>query len=202
MPKRITIAPHLSPEELQAGFRQAKTTTQAHHYQIIWLLTMGKTTAEVMAVTGYSRGWIYELVWGYNHLGPESLGDQRCKNTDADPLLNDVEQAQLWQVLQQPPPDGGLWNGRKVADWMSELKGKKIGRQRGWEYLKSMKFRLRVPRPEHQESDILEQEEWKKKSGSVRLENQEREPRKRRRSLVNGRTSARVETYSKTRMGG
>lgn len=52
---------------------------------------MGKTTAEVMAVTGYSRGWIYELVWGYNHLGPESLGDRRCKNTDADPLLNDVE---------------------------------------------------------------------------------------------------------------
>jgi hypothetical protein len=107
-----------------------------------------------MAVTGYSRGWIYELVWGYNHLGPESLGDQRCKNTDADPLLNDVKQAQLWQVLQQPPPDGGLWNGCKVADWMSELKGKKIRRGRGWEYLKSMKFRLRVPRPEHQESDI------------------------------------------------
>ena len=73
---------------------------------------------------------------------------------------------------------------------MSELKGKKIGRQRGWEYLKSMKFRLRVPRPEHQESDILEQQEWKKKSGSVRLENQEREPFKRRRSVVNGRTSS------------
>ena len=49
---------------------------------------------------------------------------------------------------------------------MSELKGKKIGRGRGWEYLKSMNFRLRVPRPEHQESDILEQEEWKKKSAS------------------------------------
>ncbi|MEG4818321.1 hypothetical protein [Microcoleus sp. K5-D4] len=39
-----------------------------------------------------------------------------------------AELAQLWQVLQQPPPDGGLWNGRKVADWMSELKGKKVGR--------------------------------------------------------------------------
>jgi hypothetical protein len=48
-----------------------------------------------MAVTGYSRGWIYELVWGYNHLRPESLGDQRCKNTDCDPLLNDVEQAMV-----------------------------------------------------------------------------------------------------------
>jgi len=56
MSKRITIAPHLSIEELLAHFRQAKTTTQAHHYQIIWLLAGGKTTAEVMAVTGYSRG--------------------------------------------------------------------------------------------------------------------------------------------------
>jgi hypothetical protein len=42
MPKRITIAPHLSLEELQARFRQAKTTTQAHHYQIIWLLAVAK----------------------------------------------------------------------------------------------------------------------------------------------------------------
>jgi len=104
MPKRITIAPHLSPEELQARFRQAKTTTQAHHYQIIWRLAMGKTTAEVMAVTGYSRGWIYELVWGYNHLGPESLGDRRCKNTDSDPLLNDVEQAMVVASLTAATP--------------------------------------------------------------------------------------------------
>jgi transposase len=125
-----------------------------------------------MAVTGYSRGWIYELVWGYNHLGPESLEVRRCQNSDRDPLLNDVEQALLWQVLQQPPPDGGLWNGRAFADWMSELKGYKVGCQRGWEYLKSMKFRLRVPRPEHQESDLLEQEEWKKKSTSSCQQNQ------------------------------
>lgn len=95
MPRLLTIAPHLSCEELQAGFRQAKTPTVADRYQIIWLLASGKTTAEVMAVTGYSRGWIYELVWGYNHLGPESLGDRRCQNTDRDPLLNDVEQALL-----------------------------------------------------------------------------------------------------------
>jgi len=107
-----------------------------------------------MAVTGYSRGWIYELVWGYNHLEPESLGTQRRQNRDRDPLLNDVEQAIVVASLQQPPLDGGLWNERKVADWMSELKGYKVSRQRGWEYLKSMKFRLRVPRPQHQESDI------------------------------------------------
>lgn len=27
--------------------------------------------------TGYSRSWMYELVWGYNRIGPETLGDQR-----------------------------------------------------------------------------------------------------------------------------
>jgi hypothetical protein len=46
-------------------------------------------------------------VWGYNHLGPESLGDQRCKNTDCDPLLNDVEQAMVVASLTAAPPMAG-----------------------------------------------------------------------------------------------
>jgi len=40
-----------------------------------------------------------------------------------------------------------------------------------------------------------------KKSASVRLENQEAEPRKRRRSLVNGRTSDRIETCEREENG-
>lgn len=159
MPRRITIQAHLSVEELQIRFRQAQTATQAHHYQIIGLLAQGKTTTQVMEITGYSRNWIYELVKGYNHQGPDSLGAHRCENHDDDPLLNDVQQAQLWLVLQQPPPDGGLWNGRKVADWMSEILDRQVARQRGWEYLKSMRFRSRVPRPEHEQTSLLEQEE-------------------------------------------
>lgn len=95
MPKRITIQPHLSLEELQNRFRAAVTVKLAHHYQIIWLLAQGKMTEEVMEITGYSRDWIYELVRGYNHFGPDSLGDHRCKNQDHDPLLNDVRPNQL-----------------------------------------------------------------------------------------------------------
>lgn len=186
MPKRIKIEPHLSTEELQRRCRQAKSPTLAHHYQIISLLAQGKSSREVMELTGYSRSWIYEIVWGYNRYGAESLGDHREQNRDYDPILNDVQQAQLWQVLQQPPADGGLWNGRKVADWMSELTGRKISRQRGWEYLKSMKFRRRVPRPEYEATDILEQEKWKKKSPERSGEIGEKISRKRCRSMVNG----------------
>jgi hypothetical protein len=66
----------------------------------------------------------------------------------SEPLVNDIHQAHLWQAhlwqaLQGKAPDGGLWNGRKVADWLSEVTGTTISRQRGWEILRQMTFRLR-----------------------------------------------------------
>ncbi len=58
-------------------------------------------------------------------------GDRRQNNPGAEPLLNDVELAQLWQALQSKPEDGGLWNGPKVAAWISELLGRKVS-PRAW----------------------------------------------------------------------
>ena len=56
--------------------------------------------SEVVAVTGYSRSWIYELVWGYNRIGPETLGDQRSSNQgSSEPLLDDLQQALQWSAL-------------------------------------------------------------------------------------------------------
>lgn len=162
MPRRIQIAPHLSVDELEQHYRQAQAGVERSHYQIIWLLAQGKPTEEVAEVTGYSRSWIYELVWGYNRIGTEALGDKRHQNPGAAPLLDDVQQAQLWQLLNEQPSDGDLWDGPKVAAWMSQLLGRKIHPQRGWEYLRAMELRLRRPRPEHQESDPAAQEAWKK----------------------------------------
>ena len=78
---------------------------------------------------GYSRSWIYELQRGYNRIGPETLGDGRHDNPGAAPLLDDVQQANLLQALRGVAPDSGLWNGRKVADYLSELTGQPISRQ-------------------------------------------------------------------------
>ncbi len=91
------------------------------------------------------------------------MKDSRHENPGAETLLDDVLLSQLLCVLQSPPADGGLWNGRKVAEWMSQVLGRKVSRQRGWEYLRCLELRLRVPRPEHEQSDPLEQEAWKKK---------------------------------------
>lgn len=163
MPRRISIEPHLSIDELENRYRQSKTAIARTHSQIIWLLADGKTTAEVASITGYGLSWIYELVRSYNCYGPEMLGDRRQNNTGAEPLLNDVQLAQLWQILQSKPADGGLWNGPKVAAWMSELLERKVSPQRGWEYLRGLKMRPLVPRPHHEETNWEEQEAWKKK---------------------------------------
>ena len=162
MPKRITVATHLDVFQLEQLYRQAKDGVESRQYQIIWLLAQGKKTEEVEQVTGYSKTWIYALVKRYNELGISGIGDRRSKNQGAKALIDDIQQAQLWQALQSNAPDGGFWNGRKVADWLSQLTGTKISRYRGWEILRQMTFRLRVPRPSHTESDHFEQEAWKK----------------------------------------
>ena len=54
-----------------------------------------------------------------------------------------------------------------LADYLTELTGQPISRQQGWEYLKQMRLRLRVPRPEHQEANPEDREAWKKKLAMV-----------------------------------
>ncbi|MDB9517296.1 hypothetical protein PN466_10095 [Roseofilum reptotaenium CS-1145] len=54
-------------------------------------------------ITLYSLHWIYELVRGYNRLGPESLADKRQENHSRTALLNDEQQVHLGADLQSAP---------------------------------------------------------------------------------------------------
>ena len=82
MPRCLKIEPHLSLDELEIHYRQAKEGIERTHYQTIWLLAQGKPTPVVAEVTGYSFSWIYELVRSYNRHGPSILGDLRRHNCD------------------------------------------------------------------------------------------------------------------------
>lgn len=164
MPKRITVTEHSNIAELEQLYKQATDGIESRQFQIIWLLAQGKKTEEVEEITRYSRTWIYALAKRCNQLGVAGLGDHRHENQGAKALIGDVEQAQLWQVLQENAPDGGLWNGHQVADWLTALTGRQISRHRGWEILRQMTFRLRIPRPSHTCSEESEQLAWKKNS--------------------------------------
>ncbi len=203
MGRRLTLASHLSPEELEQRYKSAKSGIERGHYQIIWLLQAGKGTAEVSEVTGYSRAWIYEVVRSYNQQGPAALGDQRQHNQgNGQGLLDDEAQAVLYQALQEEPPEGGCWNGRKVADWLSEHLGHPVHRQRGWEILKQIDFSLKVPRPEHQHAATeAEQRVWEKKSARSTGDAQNRSSRRQRSGVGDGRTSLGTPSHSAPGVG-
>lgn len=165
MPKKIKLLPHLSTEELENRYRSAKDPVERSHYQIVWLIARGKTTTEVMEATGYGRTWIQKLSRRYNEGGPRALGDRRHHNPGAvdRALLNPRQREELYEALKEPPADGGMWNSRKVAEWIEKKTGRRgVRAQRGWEYLKKLDRSLKVPRPRHQKADAEEQEAFKK----------------------------------------
>ena len=55
--------------------------------------------------------------------------------------------------LAEPPPDGGVWSSRKVADVMAAHLGlEHVLPQRGWEVLKALGWSLQRPRPKNPKS--------------------------------------------------
>jgi transposase len=168
MPKTIKLESHLGSEELENRYRKAHDPVLRSHYQILWLISESKSTTQVMEVTGYSRGWIQQLARRYNEGGPEALGDRRHGNPGARDraLLSEDQQEELRETLKKPPPDGGMWNSRKVGEWIERRSGKALRRkkQSGWEYMKRLGQSPKVPRPHHLKADEHEQEAFKKSS--------------------------------------
>ncbi len=166
MNKPIAVKAHLSIEIIETRYRKAKDPVERSHWHIIWLLAQGKTTKEIALITGYGLIWIRTLAHRYNDEGPQGLGDRRHGNPGGTFMLAHEQQAQLQQALDEPPADGGLWTGPKVASWIESQTGRKVHPQRGWEYLKRLNYSKRVLRPRHAKADPAAQEAFKKTSRS------------------------------------
>jgi hypothetical protein len=59
---RFAVAAHLSADELAARYRGARDPVERTRWQMIWLLSCGRSLKEVAAVTGFSSRWIREMV--------------------------------------------------------------------------------------------------------------------------------------------
>src|SRR5829696_6295779 len=141
---------HLPAEALEARYRAARDATEARHYQAIWLLAQGRTVLEAAEVLAFVPRWVEELAARSNSFGPEALGDQRRRNGRSASLLTPDLLAALAERLREPPEDGGVWSGPKVAAWMARRRGlAKVHPQRGWEALKRLEWSVQAPRPRH-----------------------------------------------------
>ena len=167
MGKQVELASHLSLEELERRYRQAREATERSWWQILWLLEHGQSARAVAQSTGYSAYWIGRLARRYNEQGPEGMVDHRRTapaHRRALRLLSSAQLEELRQALTGPAPEGERWTSRSVAAWMAERLGRPVARQRGWDYLQRLGARLRQPRPRHVAASAADQDAFKRGS--------------------------------------
>ena len=82
----------------------------------ICLLAQGRTIGATSEVISFGTRWIERLPERYKASGPDALANGRRRN-GLKPSLLTAEVLETVRVrLAEPPPDGGLWSSRKVAD--------------------------------------------------------------------------------------
>lgn len=163
MANTLALTPHLSAEQLRAQMRRADSARLQTRWQVIYLKALGKRTAEIAEATGYAPNWVRTLVKRYNEHAAAGLRERRADNPGAQPLLSTRQQAELDEALRGAAPDGGPWNGTKVAAWIAERTGRKVvHHQRGWDYLRRLGYTAQTPRPRHRKAEAEAQAAFKK----------------------------------------
>jgi len=162
--KRLELQPHLSVDELAHRYRSCADAKEARRWHVLWLIATGYTPQQAAELVGFDPTWVRRLIRRYNSSGPDTLIDlHRLHPGGPAPRLNAAQSAALAQALEQPPDDGGLWTGPKVAAWIERITGQKTYAQLGWVYLRQLGFTLKVPRRKHVQAASDEQQtEWKK----------------------------------------
>jgi hypothetical protein len=128
----------LSRTDITARSVSAPTAGERRRWQVIGLLADEVLLAEIVAATGYRPRTMREIAQRYHASGAAGLQDLRAHSQGAPPLISASLQHELQQALQNPAPDGGAWTGPKVAQWIAAKIGKRVHRQRGWEYLRRL----------------------------------------------------------------
>ena len=186
---RLPIAAHLSHDEIARRYRACRQGIEKTHWQVLWLLTRPEappTPAQVAVQVGLTPGWVRALLKRWNAEGSDGLADRRAAN-GGQPKLAPAQQAELFVALQQPPPDGGLWTGPKVAAFARGRWGVTICKQTGWEWLRELGFTLQVPRPRNPGAATEEQQRaWKRRHGSVDCRASPTRPRQAGRAVGRG----------------
>ena len=128
----------LNRAEIALRSTSASSARERRRWQVIGLLADGLPLAELVARTGCRPRTIRQIAQRYRESGPAGLADGRQRSVGAAPILSEEQQRELRQALHNPAPDGGVWTGPKVARWIAARTGKRVHRQRGWEYLRRL----------------------------------------------------------------
>ena len=162
MARSLKVHPYLNSEALEARYRHAQDVVERSQWPMLWLLSVGKTSSEVAAVTGYGVDWIRKLVRRYNAGGLVAVGDGRHHNPGQPRLLSAEQDAELLAELAKAVAAGQAWSSVQVAAWMSAKLGRPVRQNRGWDTLQRLNFSTKTPRTRHAKAALDEQDLFKK----------------------------------------
>src|SRR5262249_49373005 len=144
-------------------YRTCPDPKEKTRWHLIWLLLRAGQPLcceQAAPLVGLSDVSARAVLKRWNAHGPAGLADRRQANKSQGKLTA-PQQAELFEALQQEPPDGGLWSGPKVARYVRDRWGVEACPQTGWRWLKQLGFRLVVPRPRHPKAASAEdQRRW------------------------------------------
>ena len=85
MGRHLVLAAHLGADDVERRYRMAKQAVERTWWQIVWLVSQGQTATAIAHSTGFSRGWVCQVVKRYNEVGPEGLHDRRRTHSRRQP---------------------------------------------------------------------------------------------------------------------
>ncbi len=189
---KLRLEAHLPSAELQQRYRAARDASQARRWQALWLFSQNQPIGTVASIVDLHRNSVRALVKRYNADDPAAVNDRRATNPGSRrPYLSAEQEHALRAALAQPHPDGGVWNGARVARWIAQVTGRQhVYRQFGWAVLRRLGLSPQVPRPRHRQAATPEQQADWKKTERQRRRDPNRAPTSHGRSLEPGRSAA------------
>ena len=165
MPKKAYLASHFSSNELKQKYLKSQDCVESRRWHLLWKVSLGWTIKNSALAVGINYDYAKEILQKYNKLAEQGVKNRKNKHLNSrggkKPLLTPQQLEKLAQELESRPADGGIWTGPKVARWIErENCLEKVWNQRGWDYLKKLRYSYQSPRPKHRKGDPEQQEKF------------------------------------------
>lgn len=144
MTRTITLANHLTDGELKARYQNSTDPVESRRWHLLGLVSQQWYLLDAAQSIGVSYSYARKVVYANNKDGVKAIAKgRRGRSMVSRALLNAQQQAELDEALQSPPPDGGIWSGPKVAQWIEQQTGREhVHPQRGWDDLQRLNYSL------------------------------------------------------------
>jgi transposase len=166
---RTGLNPYLSSPQLRERYRTCTEVKEVRRWHALWLISQGQSAQEAARTVGLGPAWVRRVVQRYHTAGPAAVPDGHSQHPGGRrPRVSRKQQQHLSQLLERPPPEGGLWNGAKVALGLEQQTGQKTAAQRGCVYWRRLGLTLQQPRRRHGQAASRAQQGACKKNSVAR----------------------------------